>query len=1100
MKQKWKIVTVVGILAATCGAYTWGIPAAVNIKARKKIIEQKILEKSGYIVDIGNPKLKMGAFPSIWLESNNISILNKDNSKALSIDNPKLKIKLLPLIFKKFDVTNVSATQEDVFLTLTEDSKFLLGEYQFSKSQKKEGKFTLEKIDWNLGPYNVILDDKLNKQAVKLIGNKFEHGKYIQNKQVRVATDGQFYVGDKATDYMTDISINLPINSFSEDQLNIAANIQNFDISSISDYVNILTAGKIKSLNGIVNFNADTKDDKFGHKSIHTKLITKNLEIIGLDKPSSIIYKDKLTARINFETVEGGVNFKDSSIESDKIHAFVEGKLFNIGEKLPYYNITAEVKNTRLEDVVAILPGSETLLQDFNLYRLKKYGFYGFGEGKLHFQGKGNRPKVNGNVKLRDAYLLHPIKNSPANASVDMSFKGQKMHIDVFVPTGKNQNVSVIGDVKIDGSKYSELKVKSTDSIDIASAVEILNPLHEILKFQLGPVPMMTISGIGNIDMHSAGRKIDPHLWGEIKFRNATAAFNDVHNLEIKNGSGEVIFNDTQTTFKNYTGTINGKPVEVKGDCSVLGKLNVYVKSKGQNIPLLVKTINSSPILVDVQKAISPFIKPNGTADVFLNIYGTAKNAETVEFNKDLFAKGTVTLHNASTVLQDTFLPFTNVNGVVNFDQYNSDYSVNGFVRNSKVFVKGTGNQSNINLTAKSDKFLIKDCNDLLYPNMELPFKHEIGNLPASFVGTYNGPVDNNQLDYNKVKVDGKFIPNKSSSNPIKLNGGTFSIRNGVLKTSNLVGLFNNNPYNLTLTVSDIYNSMVISSADFNFKDFNISTVNDIKNQMKLPKEVKKELDNITDIKGIIDIKGSIKNGHIQADTNLKDTSFVYKPYGAIIGIMNGDAHVHGNVLRFNKINSRISSMPVFLDGYVSNIYNMPDLNISVSAKPTQAFFDRFFNNKSVYPVKLKGDVNFNTKLKGPLNKISAISNLNIGENSSIYYMGATLAGASTGSMGEDGMTTNPVSVVSNVILYPDRIKVNSLNYNQIITSQNKKRSIQNQLNASGEVQFLKNNILGFKNFKIVTSQPTNAKVFNVLLKKPTIKQGVFTSDLLLNG
>ena len=68
MKRKWKILTVVGILAITCGAYTWGIPAAVNIKTHKKFIEQKIYENSGFVVNIGNPELSMGMFPSIWLK------------------------------------------------------------------------------------------------------------------------------------------------------------------------------------------------------------------------------------------------------------------------------------------------------------------------------------------------------------------------------------------------------------------------------------------------------------------------------------------------------------------------------------------------------------------------------------------------------------------------------------------------------------------------------------------------------------------------------------------------------------------------------------------------------------------------------------------------------------------------------------------------------------------------------------------------------------------------------------------------------------------------------------------------------------------------
>ena len=42
------------------------------------------------------------------------------------------------------------------------------------------------------------------------------------------------------------------------------------------------------------------------------------------------------------------------------------------------------------------------------------------------------------------------------------------------------------------------------------------------------------------------------------------------------------------------------------------------------------------------------------------------------------------------------------------------------------------------------------------------------------FVGYYKGIADAGQLDYNKVKVDGRFIPNRHSSDTIKLDGGTF--------------------------------------------------------------------------------------------------------------------------------------------------------------------------------------------------------------------------------------------------------------------------------------------------------------------------------------
>jgi len=1105
MKKNRKLITSLSLATLTCAAYVWGIPAIINIGSHKNFIENKIYESSGYRVDIGHPKLSMGFFPSVWIESDSVSVINPDNvSKAAFVDNPKLKLKLFPLLGKKVEISKFTASREEVHFTYTKDGKFLLGQYPV-KINSNDKKFTLAKMDINLGQYDIYLDDKLNNQKVSLRGKYFDHGKYIANKHFKFATENTLTVGNKSTNMAADVEISLPVDRLTEDQIRINADIKDFDLSALSDYAGILTKGAVKSTAGIVNIHAKTTTDDFGHKNITSKIVTNNLAIEGKDRASSIIFKDRLEADINFSTVENGIYFKNTTLNSKNIHAGVDGKIYNLGTKTPVYNINAEVKKTRLEDVAAILPGSEKLLPDFNLYKLKKYVFYGDGEGKVNFTGQGKRPKVNGNVKLRNAYLIHPIKNSTGNADIDLKFRGQKMFLKVFVPTSKGQSVTVDGMVLIDGTKYSELNIKSTNAVVLEPAQEVLNPLHEILKFQLGPVPMMKISsGTGNIDMRSAGKKVDPHIWGTINFKNATAAFNDVHNLVMTNASGVVSFNDKKTTFHTTNGFINGLPVEVKGDCIVLGKLNVYVTANGQNITKLVNVINSSPILADVQKVVKPFTNPQGTADVFLNIYGNVKNAEEVVFNKDLFAKGKITFHNAKTLMQETFLLFTKINGIVNFDQYNSDYDVTGFVRNSKVHVKGTGNNSEIDLKANSDKFMLSDVFDMLHPDMKLPYKKDIGKLNVSFNGAYKGIADAGNLDYNKVKVDGKFLSNMVSPDNIKLNGGSFSIKSGILKTSNLRGLFDNNPFTLAFTSNDIYNEdLNISDAVFNFKNFDLTSVNAIKNQIKLPEEIAGQINNITDIKGNVDITGTIKNNKISADTDLKGTSFTYKPFGANIRILNGTARTRGETLYLDKINSRVSSMPVFVNGRISNVYKNPNLNLSISSKLTQQFFDRFYNTKFVYPVKTKGNINLYSQLRGTLNALRAQSTLNLDENSSLYYMGATLAGAPTGSVNtEDGsITTNPVSVVSDAVLYyPDRVKINSLHYNQTITSQNKRKSVQNQLNASGEISLLKNNIIKFKNFKIKTEQPVSAKFFNVLFKKPTIKQGVFTSDMTLNG
>ena len=336
MKQKWKIVTLVGIIAVTCGAYTWGIPAAVNIKAHKSFIEKQIKDKTGFVVDIGTPDLSMGAFPSVWVKSTNITLFNSDGTTAAFIDNPKLKIKLFPLLFKKIEVAKISATREEAHFVLTKDKKLLTGQYPLKlNSQKSE--FTLSKMDMNLGEYDFYLDDKLNSQNVSLNGEYFKHGKYIANKHVRFATAGDLKIGNKSTKYFSDVEINLPITSLTEDKLKINADINKFDLSYISDYVNILSKGKIKKLSGIVDFNAKTKHDKFGHKNIRTSLVTNNLNIVGKDKASSIIFGEKLALNFNFDTIDGGIHIKNSTIEENRIHASVDGKVIDLEIKFRFW-------------------------------------------------------------------------------------------------------------------------------------------------------------------------------------------------------------------------------------------------------------------------------------------------------------------------------------------------------------------------------------------------------------------------------------------------------------------------------------------------------------------------------------------------------------------------------------------------------------------------------------------------------------------------------------------------------------------------------------------------------------------------------------------
>ena len=86
-----KPLIVLSVLTLLYGGYYWGIPAAVNIKHNISYVEKRILNDAGVRVKISDPKIKMGLTPAVWLMAENTSVLNGDNSSALSLEHTAVK-------------------------------------------------------------------------------------------------------------------------------------------------------------------------------------------------------------------------------------------------------------------------------------------------------------------------------------------------------------------------------------------------------------------------------------------------------------------------------------------------------------------------------------------------------------------------------------------------------------------------------------------------------------------------------------------------------------------------------------------------------------------------------------------------------------------------------------------------------------------------------------------------------------------------------------------------------------------------------------------------------------------------------------------------
>ena len=1072
-------------MTALYSGYYWGIPAVINLPNKVNFIEQTVLAQSGYKIALKNPTLKMGLIPAIQIKADNFAILNNDNSKALDIEKPYFNIRLLPLIFKEIDIHDFSAENIQTNLIFDKDAKLKLGQYLI-ELPKEKSPFQLSHARIHINSYEINLDDKVQSKKLKMNGEYLIVKNFENNKHIDFSTIAEIQTGKKKSFLKSDINLKLPLNKISDDQCDISGHIANLDLSDFSIYAKSLSNGKIKSISGIINFTASTTETPDKHKKIQTNLFLNDLGIYGQTPAEAIHHDGKLTLKTNITTIKNGLQINDASVTGKNISAFVIGKATKINNKIPNLNFKITINNSKAEEIIPLLPWDKNLCPDIDLYLLKQTVFKGDAIGNLEINGKADKPDIRGNVLVSNAYMVQPIPDAD-KATIKLAFLGDKLNLDVNVPTSPSQTVWVKGPIDL-YTKYSELMITSTDSVDLKTAQIVLNPLHDILHFELGPVPIMDIKGKGGINLKIIGTKENPHGWGQFYFRDGIVSFLDIHNMTITNASGTLDFDNQNTLFQSKTANLNGKPISVKGTCSLLGILDFNINTKGQDIGKLLHTIKTSPMLADIQKLTAPIENAQGLANATINLTGKVKDPKDIVFNKNLFAKGTIELLSDTIKLKGAPVAITKTSGILKFNNMDADFDLQSNLNNSIIKIKGKIKDNICNAEILSHKFNLGDAVKTLPIAVKLPYKHDLSTINTSFIGKYNGNIQN--IDYDNIYLKGNIYSNRGAKSTIIVdNNSSFELKNSNFKLSKLQGTFKKSPYFISLNISRMFDKKRLVNGNCKIKSLDLNLINDEALQYILPPNTANALKDIEFLNGNVDVAGRIINNNLNAFSALDNVSLLFKPKRTKLTVKSGNILLKNNTLHLNKINSLLGQMPLFVNGKIYNVQTNPNLNLYINAKPTQEFFDQFFNNNALYPIKLKGDAILTAKVNGDLNNLNTNSTLDILEESSLYYMGATI-----------GDIENPVKIAINSTLSPDKIKINNLQYDRIISSQNNKPYAKTQLNASGTLNLQPNNVIGFNNFKIKTQNPTDAKIFNIIFRRPFMKQGIFTSDLVLNG
>ena len=1022
------------------------------------ILCKNFSHNSRYEITVIKPRIKTYLFPVIKFSADDLKIKNKTSDNVIDTKNISCKLRILPLILGKVHFNTVSA--EKVFL-FAELKKGMVLNKNFFRNQENS-QIRLDSI--SVGGFELKFISPQAPNPIAYKGKNFSFN--CKNRYISLNIESDITVEKTSSKIFANLY--LPKNNdISKTLFNIE--VSGLNIEPVGKFFKNFLPDEITGLKGLVNITANR--DEIITELNQTAVIMRNSDY-------SMIFPKKIIAKAVLGIRQNLLVLNNLEIDSENLHVIVNGKIKDyLGKTMPTADLKIIVNKSKIEDFIKLLPPFK--VEEFDCYKLKKYKFYGDVIGNISIKGRFPEPDLTGNVFIDNGILIKPIPDTTNGATVKLTFTGRHINYDVFVPAGGTQKVWVKGGQELYNIKYADLTVKSTKNVSLHSAQEVVNPLHEILNFIIGPVPILDIYGTGNIDITVKGSRNNPHVWGKMNFYDTSANFIRMPDLKLTNADAVLNFNDTNASFKTSKGLVNGKDFKINGVCDLNGNFGFDTETVNQPTQNLYNAVKTSSMIDDIKSIIPRVDSISGLTDLKIKIYGAVKNIEDFEFNKNVFAKGSIKIKN--NIFRSNGMEITNVNAeaFVNGTSVNAD--IKALAGDSPLSV-------NAKLKNKIGEFAVIiprfNTNILLEP----AYRGKNYLPPISVRAKYNGSLD--KLEYGKLNFNADILK-CDKFDFLKFKSGNITLDNDKLYIKNLIVDVNDEKNNVIVNMQILkpFSNEIKPNGNIKLDLADVKVLNQLFGERILPEKTNNILKDYEFKKGALKANLWFNKGKLNTDCDLTGISFNYIPKGIPVDILNGRLSVRNNNIRLSKINILAGNMPVLADGEIKDITGNKFFEIYINSKPKQDFIDKFINKNRIYPLKIKGDIIYNAVFNGSPNDYNINAKVDMSKDSSIYYYGATVGDL------ENAIVINMDSRVQN----NKNVKIKEFLYDKLIDSQNGKQTRLNMLKVKGGLNFLKDDI-EFKDLSIKTSNPTDAKIFNIIFGKPNIKQGQFSSDLKMNG
>ncbi len=1048
-----------------------------------KDIENAINKNTDLIFNLDDFKLKTTPDLSIEICLKNLLVTAPDTKKKLvNLENTTVKFKALPLIFKRLNLKKISSDKIFADILMDENGRFEFEKY-FNKGFTPDFKVNLSGTDVNIKKYSVKFEDKMYFITHKIEGEGLFSDK-ISNKNINFKTKADIYSNNNKTIVTADISTKLPVMNHIDDKdfmFDFKAN--NINLKTLYPYFKQFN---IKNSGGIINLDISTIKEKDKNKiNIFSKIDNLFIE----NHKSTVKNDDTIVIKTNTYFDGKTMEFEDFRLVSNEIDINSKGTIKNYLSKNPKPDLDVEIKNTELNSLIALVP-DELENPDISISNLKKHNAHAKLNGLINISDNVTEPEITGNIDFKDVYVITLDKRIPfAYGSAELLKTHAK--IDVMAFARPNQWVEVEGDFNLYGDRSGKFKVKSAPDVDLAVARPILFAVRDVLNFILGPLPLMDIKGKGSIDIFVEGTKQDALIDGWFKFKDTSATIQGL-NCWIENADGTLIFNREDMTFDNWKGKISGSPVTVNGTATTQGSVDINFIVDKAKFADLISIGNKTDYLKDLKEFMPT--KPIGYADFKLNLKGRGlkKNFTQDTIINELKPSGSINFENCGFTYLNNIL-VKNLNGKAEYGD-NSEVDLSGFLHNSEFSIKGRINQKNnksmdMNISLSSNGIRSDDIFKSFFgydPNNRF-----VKNAGFTLAGNVNAkgeiPSDISEFNLEKLNLTGEIKGVNDKKDNIKIPDGKIILNgkdavfqglnleylNSKIQVDGSVQVLAKKPKpNLKVQLYNLKFATILEA----LKLFEVKSAQNILSDFSDPKG---------SLKGAFEIhgdnfKGKIEPYNVSIFSNSKKAFYVLK---------SGDIEFNNKNLKLKAFNFDLGDVPFFIDTTITNFATKnPLFNAKFSTIIDEKGTDKHINSMLSYPVKVQGEVGVKGKISGLKNKYNINSTLTLNPNSDISYMGANI-----------GDVDSKREINTNISFADNIAKIHKVELLKYISSQNNKTYPISMIRMSGNAHKKEKNFT-LEPLVIKTSNPVNAKFFNVYFKKSILKQGLFNCDMKITG